>query len=221
MKRAKKKKVATAAAATIEDTIEDTVSVEEVPKHATPAPEPAPSLLPFMPEEEDMQDQRTDDIKLIQRERSATLDYMTTMKRWRKTYETYFNNEEHWLWGATESEQARVLERLKNTDSALKMARAYYVKCHRELSLVNTLQVLTVRAALHPKKKVLPGLARMAALRLQMFRLRSELSSHEAETPESAIERPGEVTSLLLKHMGLAVAWNWFPMRNSSGKRWF
>ena len=220
MNRAKKKKVLTREPAPGEiNTANETA--EPCP---APAPEPAPSLPspPPAPEEETTEKRRCELTELTDRMESAIDDYAIVAKRWRKTIDTYFDNQEHWLWGATESERCRVTERLEAADDAVKAARHHYVECRRERKLFKMVQLLTIKMLLNPKKKALPRLVRMATRRLQEFRQRKiDVALETVQETESAFEVQGEVTRLIMKHFGAAVAWNWFPMCDRYGNKQF
>ena len=74
--------------------------------------------------------------------------------------------------------------------------------CRHEKKLFITARLLSLRAVMHPRKKALPRLARMAAVRLQLFRERE----NEPLTPIE-IMGPASLTWYLTNTFGLAQAW--------------
>ena len=202
MNRPKKKKVDAWTPELVENTIEDTVLVEEVVPKVTLAPEPAPpARMPVPDEQTDLMAEYT---KLSQLYHDALDKAIVVKRRWLKTRDTYFSDPCHYHWGITASEQARVLERLNQADFELKQAARKKADFRQELRLLNSLRIFAMLMSLHPRKKALPRLALMAGVRLLRFRKRNNLAMCVTPTP---IMGPGEVTGYLIETFGLAQAW--------------
>ena len=202
MNRAKKKKVSELLSQLVE--VEDTNAAAEPCPAPLVDPEPSPPS-PSSPVLEELQDQTlwTAEMKELQRHFEAALtENLAVMLRWVKTRETYYSDPSHYHYGIAESEKARVVPRLEHADFELKKARRKVADCRHEKKLFFTARLLSLRAVLHPRKKALPRLARMAAVRLQRFRERKD----EPVMP-TEIMGPASLTWYLTNTFGLAQAW--------------
>ena len=202
MNRAKKKKVSELLSQLVE--VEDTTDTAEPCPAPIAAPEPSPPSPP-PPVLEELQDQTlwaTELNELERRRGDAVSAALAVMQRWVKTQETYYTDPAKYIWGVSESEQARVVERLNHADFERKKADRKLANCIREIKLFKMARLFSIRAILHPRKKALPHLACMAAVRLQRFRERKD----EPVMP-TEIMGPASLTWYLTNTFGLAQAW--------------
>ena len=212
--RAKKKKPVQSVL--VDDEVVDQDAPEDTPAASAAAPpepeaEPSAPCVPLSPQ-----------AILEQKEADAFHKLNIMNKRWRKTINTYFNENpgNRWL---TKSELARTLERLQHADDEQDAATREYVMCHRESMLNRTVAQLRRRFWRTGRARDSLLLDR-ALLRLHRFEMRRDIAEMKAMLgPASAEEPPtveaappggeGKVMELLCARVGLAEAYQWVHLR--------